>query len=223
MPFESYKPPALMKIAARIRNFRDLSSYSEGYMKKGMIYRSSSLIAHQGDSLVSNLKLLDINSIIDLRTEVEILRESYKDWFLHKLHLYWVHLDISMPDKILEENGKADLSFYKQFIWYILYFNKYELQRIFNILSSKDNYSTIIHCHEGRDRTGIISALILFLLNVPEENIIQDYLASDPHTKSSDIEYLITLIEAEGGIENYLAKIGVEKKIQTRIKKILRP
>ncbi len=218
-----YQPPALRKLQHWIRNFRDLAKYSGEYIKRGMIYRSSSLIAYQQEVLFTNLKLLDIKSIIDLRTEIEMMRESYRDWFLIDVHLYWVHLDISMPDEILEKYDKISLPFYHQFIWYILEFNKKELRKIFNLLTNEKNYSFIIHCHEGRDRTGIIVALILLLLNTPQENIVKDYTASDPSTRESDILFLIEEIKKRGGIEEYLEWIGIEKQKQEEIRRILSP
>ncbi|MGH3040152.1 MAG: tyrosine-protein phosphatase, partial [Gaiellaceae bacterium] len=36
----------------------------------------------------------------------------------------------------------------------------------------------LIHCHSGRDRTGIISALLLSLAGVPDDAIAADYVAS---------------------------------------------
>lgn len=39
--------------------------------------------------------------------------------------------------------------------------------------------SVLYHCTAGKDRTGIISLLLLSLLNVPEELILEDYLFSN--------------------------------------------
>ena len=219
----SYSPPALKKIAERVRNFRDLAKFCQGYIKEGMVYRTSSMIKHQDQSLLDNLKLLDVKGIIDLRSEIEIVRDSYNDYFMSNFNYFWVHLDISMPTKILEENNVANLPFYHQFCWYVLFYNKYEIQRVFHVLSKKRNYSFVMHCHEGRDRTGVISALILLLLNAPETNIIQDYLATDQYTRTEDIEYIIRKVEEEGGINNYLLKMGVEENIQNKIIEILKP
>ena len=38
----------------------------------------------------------------------------------------------------------------------------------------------IVHCFAGKDRTGIVSALLLSLVGVPDELIADDYAASDP-------------------------------------------
>jgi protein-tyrosine phosphatase len=38
----------------------------------------------------------------------------------------------------------------------------------------------VFHCHTGKDRTGLISIVMLSLASVPGEAIIDDYLASNP-------------------------------------------
>jgi protein-tyrosine phosphatase len=38
----------------------------------------------------------------------------------------------------------------------------------------------VFHCHTGKDRTGLIAIVLLSLASVPEEEIIEDYLASNP-------------------------------------------
>ena len=38
----------------------------------------------------------------------------------------------------------------------------------------------VVHCFAGKDRTGIVSALLLSLVGVPDELIADDYAASDP-------------------------------------------
>ena len=43
-----------------------------------------------------------------------------------------------------------------------------------------DGDGVIVHCFAGKDRTGIVSALLLSLAGVPDELIADDYAASDP-------------------------------------------
>ncbi len=38
----------------------------------------------------------------------------------------------------------------------------------------------VFHCHTGKDRTGLITIVMLSLASVPEEAIIADYMASNP-------------------------------------------
>jgi protein tyrosine/serine phosphatase len=70
-----------------------------------------------------------------------------------------------------------------------------------------DKGALIIHCEGGRDRVGIIIALLLDMLGVEREYIIEDYMASFNGTSREIIEFLFNLIDNEfGGTMNYLKK-----------------
>ena len=42
-----------------------------------------------------------------------------------------------------------------------------------------ENGSVLWHCTEGKDRCGLLSAIILFLLDVSEEDVMEDYLKTN--------------------------------------------
>ena len=44
------------------------------------------------------------------------------------------------------------------------------------ILMNENNYSILFHCTEGKDRTGIVAMLILYVLDVDMDVIMEDYL-----------------------------------------------
>jgi protein-tyrosine phosphatase len=50
----------------------------------------------------------------------------------------------------------------------------------FTALASSGSLPAIFHCSAGKDRTGVLSALILAFLGVPDETIIADYALSGP-------------------------------------------
>ncbi|KAL9636141.1 MAG: hypothetical protein Q9164_003012 [Protoblastenia rupestris] len=54
-----------------------------------------------------------------------------------------------------------------------------EIRQVFGILAEESNYPIMIHCTQGKDRTGLIVTLVLLLLEVPIETIAADYAISD--------------------------------------------
>ena len=112
-----------------------------------------------------------------------------------------------------------------------------EIKKIFEILSKSDRI--IYFCNAGKDRTGVITALILKLLGVSEKDIIDDYMYTKVFMKeilkkyannNTKILNIITpkriymekfLEEFEnlyGSIEKYLSLIGIEENIIKNIK-----
>jgi protein-tyrosine phosphatase len=53
------------------------------------------------------------------------------------------------------------------------------LDRILEMLSDAAAKPTLVHCVAGRDRTGIVVACVLYLLDVPDEAIASDYALSE--------------------------------------------
>lgn len=104
----------------------------------------------------------------------------------------------------------------------------------------------LIHCTQGKDRTGLLVALILLLLDMPLEAITYDYCQSEPEllpeqesrlqeireigltedfakTPKNWIPELHQYLEQKyGGVRSYLATIGVDGKTQDRVVDVLR-
>jgi len=73
-----------------------------------------------------------------------------------------------------------------------------EILTVFRILKNHDNYPVSIFCSLGKDRTGIITALVLSCLGVPRDLILDDYHETESHLEPS--------IES---IKRYFNKIGL--------------
>lgn len=118
----------------------------------------------------------------------------------------------------------------------------WELREIFAVLADSSNYPTLIHCTQGKDRTGLVVILILLLLNIPLGAIGADYTASENELESEresrteEIrrlglgeefaacpagfvqEIVEHLQEVYGGVNGYLRHIGVDERTQDKIK-----
>ena len=54
-----------------------------------------------------------------------------------------------------------------------------ELQSVFYLLANGGLYPVVVHCTQGKDRTGLVIILLLLLLKVPVAAIDADYRASE--------------------------------------------
>ncbi|MET9317084.1 tyrosine-protein phosphatase [Kribbella sp. NPDC003505] len=66
----------------------------------------------------------------------------------------------------------------------------------------------VVHCHAGKDRTGVVVALTLDLLGAPREVIAADYEASVA-SRYDILRLLSHLDDRYGGAAAYLLRAGV--------------
>ncbi len=119
-----------------------------------------------------------------------------------------------------------------------------EIRQIFEILAEPSNYPVMIHCTQGKDRTGLIVLLVLLLLDVPIKAITHDYTLSEAELlpeKESRMEEIREIgltedfagtpldwaekmkahVDAKyGGISKYLTSIGVDESVQNSVKRV---
>ena len=62
---------------------------------------------------------------------------------------------------------------------YVMENNADYFEQMFNILTNNTNYPLVISCSLGKDKTGIVAALILLALDVDREQVISDFLLSN--------------------------------------------
>ena len=117
--------------------------------------------------------------------------------------------------------------------------NHQTFKGIFSLIASCDT-GIIYHCTAGKDRTGVLTCLLLLLAGVNQEDIIQDYLYSEEliyssigkvkekypsfpndlgHVKREYIvKFLELFIDRYQTIENYLFTIGLNEQQIKQIK-----
>ncbi len=198
-------------------NLRDISLLPNKFsdtikIKKGLIYRTASLSQNDKELVRKFLYDNEIKFIIDLRGKNELKRlDQYDNNYNYGIKEEYV---INVP---IETNAtvpppkKPSEHFYNRFL---ADFQK-EIKTIFEEYFSKAAVNKlIIHCESGKDRTGILIALLLDLIGVSRKLIVEDYLLSFKDTKSNYIESTLGVLDEEyGGVKNYLLNhCSVSKK-----------
>jgi len=188
-------------------NLRDISlipnTFSDAIkIKEGLIFRTASLSEVNKELVRKFLNENNVKIIIDLRGKNELERRlQYNRYYDNDIKEKYVK---NIPIEPSEHFYTSFLADFQGEIKVIFeeYFSKTAIDRL------------IIHCEAGKDRTGIVVAILLNLLGVSRKLIIEDYLLSFKDTKSNYIESILRILDEEyGGVKNYLLDhCGVSKK-----------
>lgn len=157
-------------------NVRDLGGYPT---IDGRLTRWKTVVRADGlhqVTLVGQHLLLDhgIRTIIDLRHAREV--EHAPNVFAHSSSL--TYLNLPLIEDPNEEWIPPTLTALNQ---KMLAECQSQIKQVFEILADPETFPVLIHCTAGKDRTGLIVALLLSLLQVPDDTIAQDYALSAPY------------------------------------------
>jgi protein-tyrosine phosphatase len=160
----------------RLHNFRDLGGYP-GYggrtVRWQQLYRSDSLAKLDGADW-DRYRQLQVKTVIDLRYPFEIEtrgRVPHADGqAYHNLSIE--HRPYSQPS--LDPDIDPGPYFADRYAE-VTEDGLVELRSVIELIAADGRRPVAFHCATGKDRTGIIAALLLALLGVREQDIIEDY------------------------------------------------
>src|SRR5215469_3115248 len=169
--------PSRMSFAGTA-NTRDLGGYLTEHgdrVRSGVLYRSDSPHRLAGDDAAA-FERLGIRTIIDLRSYAEADRLGRPP--LGPAVRAYVHAPLRITAAAGGTAGvtAADLRRDGTLTLGTLYCHYVrqsggELRAILRLLSDEQDYPALFYCVAGKDRTGIVAAIILALLGVPDETI----------------------------------------------------
>ena len=159
-------------------NFRDLGGYenSEGRTTRWRrLFRSDALYALTAADLTT-LQSLDVATVIDLRSPHEIAYTGRGLVDQSPIHVAEINttptLEVSM---IPSADDAARLD---EIYWRYLTTGTVNFVDALRALSRVESYPAVMSCFFGKDRTGVLTALVLACLDVDPELIIEDYALS---------------------------------------------
>jgi protein-tyrosine phosphatase len=171
------EPPTRLLPLVGAYNFRDLGGYPTGDGRRtrwGRLYRSDTL--HElTDGDLTVLRDLGLRAVLDLRTADEV--EQNGRGLLATEPIDYQHLSVIDQDAGESTAAPAppgvDLA--ERYLWY-LEIGRRALVRALEAMTIEERYPMVFHCTAGKDRTGVLAALVLDIVGVEPAVIAEDYL-----------------------------------------------
>jgi len=194
-------------------NARDLGGHATddgGMTRMGAVVRADSVgrLTEQG---CAALEAYGIRTIIDLRAAVEVRDEPSP--FVEHATIGAHHLPLNPNDRAVSKaviaHTAAGLPHLAAVNAAYLATNGAQIAAIMRAIANAPEGGVLFHCHAGRDRTGLIAALLLGVAGVPAATIITDYALSFGSTAETMEATLGHVESAYGGIRGYLRSIDL--------------
>jgi len=158
-------------------NFRDLGGY-EGAggrtTRWGTLFRSDTL--HElTPADVDLIRSLGLATVIDLRTSAEL--EHTGRGPLAPEPMAYRHLSLIRDGggEAMAAPAPAGEDLAERYLWY-LEVGRRSLVDALELVSEPARLPLVFHCAAGKDRTGVLAALVLGILGVDADVIVADYL-----------------------------------------------
>ncbi len=208
-----------------IANFRDLGGYPtvDGrQVKWGVLYRAATL-AEPSRADLRGLEKLRLATLIDFRSAAE--KEQEPDQLPNTMNFKLVEIPTlddgnkAMVGEIMEriDSGNFDgfdpdalmLEANRQFASTFTP----QFRQFMQTVLDADGAPIAWHCSAGKDRTGFAAAILLRVLGVPQDVVMQDYMASREHaldTRRSQL-LLLRVFKGEEAVDKLTVLMGVEE------------
>ena len=181
-------------------NFRDLGGYVAG---GGLRTRWRTLFRADGlgeltEADLSVLRALGIRTVIDLRSGQELERGRF-DVDAHPVafhHFPFIH---ELPDAEAFERRPGLLGAQYQ---EMLSDAGGQILAALQVLAAPDALPAVFHCTAGKDRTGLLSAIVLSLLGVDERTVVADYALSGEAMERLRAKLILKYPDGRDAIEN---------------------
>jgi protein-tyrosine phosphatase len=158
-------------------NLRDLGGYSTAdgrRTRRGRIFRADSL-AKITDAGLLQLEALALGLVCDLRSDAELehLPDRVPDAVRH--HHNPMQMNVNVMGDFLDPTFDGESFRLESMYIHMLDYSGETFRRVFEQLADADSYPYLFHCAGGKDRTGMVAALVLRIVGVPDEVVVEDF------------------------------------------------
>jgi protein-tyrosine phosphatase len=163
---------------------RDIGGYETAdgrFTRWGQVYRSGSLAALSPEDQ-AYLQALGLRLVCDVRSSGEIsqapdrLPEGVAGW---QRPLQSQESGREQVRTLRQHRQRMDTLLLRVYTQVIIEANAAQVGEILTTVAEEGKRPFLIHCAAGKDRTGMVIALLLLLLGVPEETVLADYSLSN--------------------------------------------
>ena len=189
-------------------NVRDIGGYvtREGrFVAPRRVLRGDAvhLVDDQGRELLSQLNL---RTSIDLREHDE--RVSAPDRLNPEAQLISIPLFSYQVDDDVEEIDRTQFTSLDNVYQFLIMNRGAAIAEVMSELAQPENLPALVHCTGGKDRTGIVIALLLSLLGVDDDVIARDFEATALFLTPSFHEAILARVAESGqDAEAYVAML----------------
>ena len=172
----------------KVLNFRDLGGYKARGGRTVMwrrLFRSAELANMTRNDFNRLKEEIGPISVIDLRSDTE--RERRGIGLLSEAGVRYHHISFITDggDQRGDERRYKDFTNMGDFYVYLVRNGQFGRRIIeaLEVIAAPENHPLVFHCAVGKDRTGLLAAILLSVLGVRDEDIIEDYTLSAPSIK----------------------------------------
>ena len=214
-------------------NTRDLGGYridgTENYTIYGRLIRSD-VASYPSEKDIDFLKNTGITTIIDTRSVDEKAKKPHGLAGVEGFEYY----DIPIP----EGSGVPDSASAVPDSYYKIAHSE-NISKVFKTIADA-KWGVMFNCSAGKDRTGVNSALLLWLCGIRKSDIVYDYMRTKENNKerfelihqnfpeldmnivipneNNMISFMKMIEESYGTVESYFKAIGISSDEQEKIK-----
>jgi protein-tyrosine phosphatase len=164
-----------LELVFNLRDLGGLPTAGGGTVRRGQVFRGDGVHRLAGDDL-DKVRTLGLLTVIDLRTAAEVDRGRFP---VEELAVEWHHLPVLRriwsDDALVAAEGDA-AGFLRDRYLDMLVHGGDSIAAAVTLIA--DGAPALFHCAAGKDRTGVVAAIVLGLLDVPHDAIVDDYHAS---------------------------------------------
>jgi protein-tyrosine phosphatase len=181
-------------------NFRDLGGYAAS---DGMRTRWRRLFRADGlgeltEADLTVLRSIGIRTVIDLRSGSELERGRF-DVEAHPVAFHHFPFIAELPDA--QEFDRRPGLLGTQYLEIVSDAGA-QIKGTLGVLADPEALPAVFHCTAGKDRTGVLSAIVLSLLGVDEETVVADYALSGEAMLRLRAKLIVKYPEGRETIEN---------------------